>query len=339
MRTPKSRLIDAVLPLVAQGSTALALAALLAGCDCTSRFLVSIDEAKSDELRSQYHGEDLAAPACDKLCVPPGALSPDGGAPPQTATEAGFAVTFCHVVKEGTDSAVYCSGHYPDACIGGRRPALLADRPISRDLEQPCRDEEGTRDVGLGGASFAALARMESAAVLAFVELAVELHAHGAPEPLVRRALGAAIEEVRHAEVVAGLAIVRGVTPEVAVVGIAEVRTFDRMLLDNAVEGRAREAWGAIAAAADARRERDPRARRALARIAVEEAGHAELSRAIEEWGFGRATATAKRRAREARIEEVESLVGLVEAEATVGVGALEGEVSVARVRAFARAS
>lgn len=325
MQKPTAAIVLRTLPFVRQGATLLALATLLAGCECGSRFLVPVSELESSILRNQQGDGDLPHKTCDAICIPPGAESPDGGPPPQTASEAGFGVTFCHVVQNVREPAVYCEGQFPDSCIGGRRPARLADCPPRRDVDSP-------------GARFARLARVESASVLAFVELAIELCAHRAPESLVLRALAAAVEEVRHARTMAALATRKGSAPELAIVAISAVRSFETMLADNAVSGLALEAWGAISAADDARAATDATERRALLGIAGDEAGHADLARAIDDWARPRARPAAQKRAREARLEAVRSLVQAAESGSLDGAVPRDLERTVARAHAFARA-
>lgn len=328
-----ARLVDVVLPFVAQGATALALAALIAGCDCTSMFLVPLTEEEGAALRDAYDGGNLPEDVCNELCVPPWGGAAAGGAPPTTAEEAGFAIDLCHVVRDEKGPAVFCKGYVPESCIGGRRPARLASPAAGAP---PARPRGGDEPVAPDGAAFGALARMESASVLAFVELAVELCAHGAPDRLVRRALAAAVDEVRHAQAAAKLARAHGAEAERAVVAIAGIRPFPALLRDNAVEGIVLEGWGAIAAASDARAARDPGVRRALSEIAADEARHAHLAHAIDVWASDRAGPAARAHAREAKAEALHDLVAAVERGAPLGLGATGTDRAVQRARRFA---
>ncbi|MEZ4299564.1 MAG: ferritin-like domain-containing protein [Polyangiaceae bacterium] len=285
------RIVRAVMPFIAQGATALALAALVSACECRTDFLVDLTEDEAAALRDQYGDDDLPDAACNELCVPPISISAAADSDPQTAEDAGYAVILCHVVRDVDHPAVICKGYFPENCVGGRRPAHLAPSFADR-----CA-------VAKEGAAFAGLARLESASVLAFIELAVELHAHGAPEVLVQRAIRSAVDELRHARSAAKMARLRGATPERAVVAIAPIRTLDELLHDNAVEGLVLESWAARALAVEARTATDPATRRTLSSIARDEASHAALARAIDTWAAPRTSRSARSRARESQRE------------------------------------
>lgn len=72
------------------------------------------------------------------------------------------------------------------------------------------------------------------------------------------------------------------------------VPSLEEIAMENRVERCLRESYGAAVAAFQAARATDPRIAQALARIAVDEAAHAELSWSIDAW----ATARLDRRAR-----------------------------------------
>lgn len=102
---------------VLRGAAALALAASLAGCECGTKFLIPVDAEEGAKLRSQAQGGDLPPSLCDELCIPRGGRTPDGGLHPQSATEAGFRVRYCHVVQDEETPAVFCEGLFADQCM------------------------------------------------------------------------------------------------------------------------------------------------------------------------------------------------------------------------------
>ncbi|WAS94667.1 ferritin-like domain-containing protein [Nannocystis punicea] len=194
----------------------------------------------------------------------------------------------CEVTKAANKVIVECA--YPATC-GGRRHA--------------CVTSWGERaEADPAGAWLARAAHDEAASVHAFHELARELAAWGAPAELLARIDAAAADEVRHAEVVANAARVRGaeVTPPTHVA--LAVRELQAIAVENAVEGCVRETWAALAAAHQARFAAEPELRAMYAEIAADEARHAELAWAIDAWLMGQldaagreAVATARRAA------------------------------------------
>jgi hypothetical protein len=191
--------------------------------------------------------------------------SPDGGV--LVRPEFGQAIG-CHVISESAQLEVRCEYH--SACLGGRRSLGL--------------DESPARVVSTAGAWLARMAWMEAAAVDAFVDLASDLKAHGAPEALVREALRAAADEQRHARMVARLAERRGVTPPAPRRGPHARPSLLDLARDNAVEGGVREAFGALLAAYQAEHAPDEDVRRVMRAIARDEARHGLLSARIDDW-------------------------------------------------------
>jgi hypothetical protein len=127
-------------------------------------------------------------------------------------------------------------------------------------------------------------ARAECGSIPAFLALARDLRAVGAPASLVERALGAARDEVRHTALCSGLASAfAGWNLEPALISPPSPRDADR---PAALVRMALESWhdgclGEGAAAARAKRAlagaADSEAQAALAVIATDEARHAEL--------------------------------------------------------------
>ncbi|MFB1478890.1 ferritin-like domain-containing protein [Corallococcus sp. RDP092CA] len=179
--------------------------------------------------------------------------------------------------KEGT----------PD-CVVGRRPVGLQGSG-----DKVCEDARGNY--------FAKAARLEAAAIHAFLRLRDELALHGAGTGLQDAALASATDEVRHTEVTLRLARRFGATPVPPAVTALPLRPLDEVLLDNAVEGCVRETYGALVAHHQALHARDPEIREAMARIADDETRHAGLSWDIDAWAMPGLSSEARASLHEAR--------------------------------------
>lgn len=195
-------------------------------------------------------------------------------------------------------------------CVVGRRPEPLAPRRLSR------------RSLG---AFLAGSAELEAASVPAFLRLARELVAHGAPRELVRAACVAAREEVRHARVIGRLAREHGGAPELPRLPALAVRKLPAVTLENAVEGCVRETFGALIAAHQAERARSLPVRAAYARIAQDEARHADLAWAVARWAEPRLGASERSRVAGARRAAVAALWRELRAARTSPIDALAG--------------
>ena len=199
--------------------------------------------------------------------------SGDAGVPDPDAGEAGTASTDGHVIPNEAGAVIIdCS-----VCPGspGRVPAGLA--PIA-----------GVRSSSLLGAYFANAARLEAASVTAFRRLREELAIHGAPAELLESARDAERDEVRHTLAMARLARRHGgryVRPRVDGV---EPRTLAEIAEENAVEGCARETFGALLAMYQAEHADDDEIARVMKTIAVDETRHAALSWAIARWSLAK---------------------------------------------------
>src|SRR5262249_47857554 len=119
----------------------------------------------------------------------------------------------------------------------------------------------------------------------------------------------ARLDEERHAEMMSTLARAAGARPLPADVAPIGIRPLDEVAIENSVEGCMREALGALTAAAQARRATDPPLSTVLTRIARDEARHANLAWAVDEWATRRLPTAARRRVRTARITEARSLL------------------------------
>ncbi len=125
---------------------------------------------------------------------------------------------------------------------------------------------------------------LEKEAVYAFIQLAGELEALGAPASLVTRCLEAAAEEVEHAQQTGALAIqFGGSLAPVPPATTSSTRTLFELALHNVSEGCVRESFAGIEAIWQAERA-EPATRPTLRQIAREECGHAALSWDIHTW-------------------------------------------------------
>lgn len=165
------------------------------------------------------------------------------------------------------------------------------------EFESPIEGSAGAMGDYLAGA-----AELEAAAVHAFDRLARELRAHGAPEALVREAERARADEVRHARTMTSLAKAYGATPRAIAEADLPVRSLLEVALENAAEGCVRETFGALTGTIQADRATDPRIRRAMQVIAIDETRHAALAWDVAAW--------AEERLGEAEVAEVRAARG-----------------------------
>lgn len=138
------------------------------------------------------------------------------------------------------------------------------------------------------GRSWLEEAQAEYASIASFLQLAKELGALGAPWSLVRRAYVAAEDEVRHAEACFGLAasyLGAEMRPEpLPAVHVRPTTTLQSLALECWLDGCLGEGSAARLARARAARSTQPTVRRALQRIARDEATHAELGWDVLTW-------------------------------------------------------
>jgi hypothetical protein len=174
------------------------------------------------------------------------------------------------------------------ACNGitGRRPlGLRAARPQS-----------GTPL----GDYFASMAHLESASVRAFRDLERWLVHHDAPRRLTIAARRAAGDERRHARAASRLARRFGGRPQRPRVGRVPTPSLFELVVDDAVEGCVGETFGALLATWQAERAEDPRVRKTLGRIALDEVRHAALAWEILVWGASQLGEEDRRRVTQA---------------------------------------
>ena len=166
-------------------------------------------------------------------------------------------------------------------CIGRKPEGLLAR----------AGDESGT----LVGTHLGRAAELEAASVLSFLTLKAELEAHGAPRRLVRRAIAAARDEVRHARTMTALALRFGDSPQPRRIRVEPVRSLEAMARENLREGCVTETWGALVGRHQAGSARLLAVRRAFAGIARDELRHAAFSWDLQSW-FDARLSQAERR-------------------------------------------
>ncbi len=195
------------------------------------------------------------------------------------------------------DPAFFCCCCGGSCCNTGRRPASLIDAVPRCHSSNPI------------GGYFRKAARLEAASVEAFRLLALELCAHRAPQQLLSRAYRAAREELRHARLTRTLARRFGAAPAAPVYGPSPaIRPLEEVAIENAVEGCARETFGAAVGIWQARHASDATIRVALARIADDETRHAELSWEVARWATPRLPRIARLRVADARSKAFDQL-------------------------------
>ncbi len=181
----------------------------------------------------------------------------------------------CSYSYRGTQPWVSCrlrtnSCLLPPGAICGRRPENWSPA-----------DRASNDTVGALGHYLAHAADLEAASVVAFARLADELATFGAPDELIRDARRAARDETRHARTMRRLALRHGASDAVIDPRGREprsARTLAAMLRENAVEGCARETFGAVVAAWQSHAARDRDVAGAMRSIARDELAHADLA-------------------------------------------------------------
>lgn len=229
----------------------------------------------------------------------------------RTASAGGYEMAMERRARKGTlkmpDGTVMCE----DCMILDKKPAV-----VRRDGEITFGATEQIQEVRMGcgrspgwkcaafermtartaGEYLAGAAHLEAASVAAFERIAEELAALGAPRGLVMRALRAAMEEEEHARIVGELARAHGVEPFPFYARTYPLRDAFELALDNAVEGRVNETYGALVLHVQALVAEDAAQRRAFSRIAADETRHAELSQDVGQWLDARLSTEARAR-------------------------------------------
>jgi hypothetical protein len=234
---------------------------------------------------------------------PDSGLMPQDDAGPAEYSDAGYPSSYCLAACGGGQISSTQTDHCKPATNGdlwclscgfGRRPQGFADA------------EHVTDDLG---ATFAEIARLEAASVIAFRTLARELAFHRAPKRLVRAAERAARDEIRHARAMSALARRHGarvVADEIAAPSMRDLETIAR---ENAVEGCVHETWGALLAHRQSTEAVDPVVRAVMKRVARDETRHAALGWQVAAWANARLDRSARDRVARARREASRRLV------------------------------
>lgn len=170
---------------------------------------------------------------------------------------------------------------------------------------------------------------LEAGSVPAFEAIARELALHGAPPAMIRAARSAADDERRHAAQIARLAA----THVRVAVTTPPPRSLRDLALDNAREGCGREVYGALEAYVQGQRATSPAARATFAALARDEARHALLSFAIDDWARARLGARSGHHLDDARAEALATLAPAHES-AALGLPDAEGAARIAAVAA-----
>ena len=169
---------------------------------------------------------------------------------------------------------------------------------------------------------FASAAQLEAASIASFAVVARDLRAHGAPARLVRAALRARKDEIRHARVMSRLALEHGAARVPKVVAAQWTpRSLEAIATENVVEGCVRETYGAIDATWMARHARDLRVRAAMQVIARDEIRHAALAWQVRAWSselLGPAARSRIARARSAAVGQLSDELAMPQSRALI---------------------
>jgi hypothetical protein len=182
-------------------------------------------------------------------------------------------------------------------------PTLCEGRHPAGRLET---DLSGLR--GEGG-YLARMAHFEAASVAAFLQLADELEAAGAPQGLVKLAEASARDEVKHAQAVGALARKRGAVPPAPRLTPSPPRNVFELALDNAREGCVREAFGALIGLHQATHATSPDVKAAMQKVADDEIAHAAFSFELARWLDGMLSDAERARVARARDEALAALL------------------------------
>ena len=251
-----------------------------------------LDADDLDWLVGLYGVEGAEALTCEQVCQQ---------APNRLSDELTIAACTLdlHTPADTADTlsaTMLCSGtalvYYP--C--GRRP----QGHVAEDCAQT-----------LGG-FLARCAHLEAASVGAFLELAAQLAALGAPAALLARCRQAADEERDHAAQMGALARLHGgqIPPARQLPGAGDLESIAR---HNAVEGCVLETWSALVVAWQGRHAPDPVLRAACARIAEDEIRHAQLAWDLHRWLCAQLSADARARVEAAQAEALVALEALAQ--------------------------
>lgn len=206
-------------------------------------------------------------------------------------------------------------------CVGGRRPDGF--------VEPRCRSRAA-------GDWIARIATVEAASITAFARLVRALEQFSAPSHLVAKARAAMLDEVLHARLTARLARAMGGHVEAPVIASAPAPTLAELARENAVEGQVAETFGALLATCQGQLATDPEVRSVFARIAVDEARHAELAHELAPWFDAQLDDITRAEVADARRQATASIVADFDANVSEDDRALLGIPDAAQLRAAA---
>lgn len=202
-----------------------------------------------------------------------------------------------------------------NVCVGGRAPPGL--KALSRVD-------------GSVASWLARMAELEAAAVHAFIHLGRELDAHGLHD-FADAARTSAAHEVRHADLIARLAMRHGVMPRPNVIHQSPIRSLAEIAIDNAGEGCGRELFGAMVNAHQAEHAKDRDVAMAMKSIASDETEHGRLSLSLAQTLMPKLDLATRRRAREAQAKVLASFTTESMPDSTTGALGLMDEARTAK--------
>lgn len=166
-------------------------------------------------------------------------------------------------------------------CVEGRPLRLDQSKCVAADPQSMAAGP----DAALAAAAYAADAQMECVSITAFIQLALELMAAGAPESLIQRALAAAEDELRHTLQCRAIAEHLGNAKVSCVLPAVSARPFDsrqalleRLAVESYEDGCVGEGIAARQLAHGARLAAESGIAHTLRAIARDEAGHTRLA-------------------------------------------------------------
>lgn len=140
------------------------------------------------------------------------------------------------------------------------------------------------------GGEWLADAQLEHASVASFAAFSLSLLAVGAPAPLLEQSQRAGLDEAEHARAAFALAsqfLAEAVEPgPLSLAGVQIETDLDQLALRTFLDGCVEETIAALIAAAQLDVASDEAVRAALARIAADEARHAELAWSFVAWAL-----------------------------------------------------
>lgn len=292
------------------------------GGDCDSLF--TLDEALTEaDVASLLQAQELTdrqAIECEAACV-------------QIADHRDRLVGEDPRVETCTITVDAMAGTADDDVVGSLQ--CEGKETVFCEGRRPLGHVEARNDTRSLGGYLARCAQLEAASVIAFEQLAERLERWGAPAELVDRCRRAAADEVVHAREVGAFAARLG-----AVVPVVERRSVEPSILElalhNAAEGCVHEAWAAMRAAWVARHACEPELQALYARIADDEAQHAQLSWELHRWLRARLDQEDRARVDATLERAIDGLRSVVERQARLGpadlgMPGIDGTIELAR--------